>query len=65
MTDLTAACRRATRSEEELHVGTRAPRARPGARLKTYVVTEEVTKTVPVQREAVRVEREPPAASAS
>jgi len=28
-------------------------------RLKKYVVTEHVTKTVPVSREEVRVEREP------
>ena len=47
-----------TRSEEELEVGT-ARRERGRARLRKYVVTEEVTKTVPVQREEVRVEREP------
>ena len=47
-----------TRSEEELHVGTRKREA-GRARLRKYVVTEEVTKTVPVQREEVRVEREP------
>jgi uncharacterized protein (TIGR02271 family) len=47
-----------TRSEEELRVGT-SRRERGRARLKKYVVTEEVTKTVPVQREEVRVEREP------
>ena len=47
-----------TRSEEELEVGT-ARRERGRARLKKYVVTEQVTKTVPVQREEVRVEREP------
>jgi len=47
-----------TRSEEELRVGT-ARRERGRARLRKYVVTEEVTKTVPVQREEVRVEREP------
>ena len=47
-----------TRSEEELHVGT-APRERGRARLRKYVVTEEVQQTVPVQREEVRVEREP------
>jgi stress response protein YsnF len=29
------------------------------ARLKKYVVTEEVTQTVPVQREEVRLETEP------
>ena len=47
-----------TRSEEELRVGTREREA-GRARLRKYVVTEEVTKTVPVQREEVRVEREP------
>jgi uncharacterized protein (TIGR02271 family) len=43
---------------EELRGGT-AKRERGCARLKKYVVTEEVTQTVPVQREEVRVEREP------
>ena len=47
-----------TRSEEELRVGT-ARRESGRARLRKYVVTEEVTQTVPVQREEVRVEREP------
>jgi uncharacterized protein (TIGR02271 family) len=47
-----------TRSEEELHVGT-ASRERGRARLRKYVVTEEVQQVVPVQREEVRVEREP------
>src|SRR5918998_1498313 len=47
-----------TRSEEELHVGT-AQRERGRARLRKYVVTEQVQQTVPVQREEVRVEREP------
>jgi uncharacterized protein (TIGR02271 family) len=47
-----------TRSEEELRVGT-AQRERGRARLRKYVVTEQVQQTVPVQREEVRVEREP------
>jgi uncharacterized protein (TIGR02271 family) len=47
-----------TRSEEELRVGT-AEREAGRARLKKYVVEEEVTQTVPVRREEVRVEREP------
>jgi uncharacterized protein (TIGR02271 family) len=47
-----------TRSEEELHVGRRQQEA-GRARLRKYVVTEQVQKTVPVQREEVRVEREP------
>jgi uncharacterized protein (TIGR02271 family) len=47
-----------TRSEEELRVGTRE-RETGRARLRKYVVTENVTQTVPVRREEVRVEREP------
>jgi uncharacterized protein (TIGR02271 family) len=47
-----------TRSEEELTVGT-AERERGRARLRKYVVTEQVEQTVPVRREEVRVEREP------
>jgi uncharacterized protein (TIGR02271 family) len=47
-----------TRSEEELRVGTRQREA-GRARLRKYVVTENVTKTVPVTREEVRIEREP------
>lgn len=47
-----------TRSEEELRVGT-TQRERGRARLHKYVVTEEVQTTVPVQREEVRLEREP------
>ena len=47
-----------TRSEEELRVGT-TQHERGRVRLKKYVVTDEVTQTVPVQREEVRVEREP------
>jgi len=47
-----------TRSEEQLHVGTE--RVHGGtARLRKYVVSEDVTKTVPVRHEEVRVEREP------
>jgi uncharacterized protein (TIGR02271 family) len=47
-----------TRSEEELRVGTRE-RESGRARLRKFVVEEEVTQTVPVRREEVRVEREP------
>lgn len=47
-----------TRSEEELRVG-KAQRETGRARLRKYVVTEQVQTTVPVQREEVRVEREP------
>jgi uncharacterized protein (TIGR02271 family) len=47
-----------TRSEEELRVGTET-RERGRARLRKHVTTEQQTVTVPVQREEVRVEREP------
>jgi stress response protein YsnF len=47
-----------TRSEEELSVGTR-DREAGRARLRKYVVTDEVEETVPVRREEVRLEREP------
>jgi uncharacterized protein (TIGR02271 family) len=47
-----------TRSEEELVVG-KTERERGRARLRKYVVTEQVQTTVPVQREEVRIEREP------
>ncbi len=46
------------RSEEQLQVGTEKVDA-GRARLRKYVVTENVTKTVPVEREEVRIEREP------
>jgi uncharacterized protein (TIGR02271 family) len=47
-----------TRSEEQLRVGTE--RAEAGrARLRKYVVEENVTQTVPVAHEEVRIEREP------
>jgi uncharacterized protein (TIGR02271 family) len=47
-----------TRSEEELRVGT-TQRERGRVRLRKYVTTERLQQTVPVQRERVRVEREP------
>jgi uncharacterized protein (TIGR02271 family) len=47
-----------TRSEEELKVDT-TERETGRARLKKYVVTEEVQETVPVRREEAHVEREP------
>jgi uncharacterized protein (TIGR02271 family) len=47
-----------TRSEEEVRVGT-TRRETGRARLRKHVVTENVTRTVPVQREEVRIEREP------
>jgi uncharacterized protein (TIGR02271 family) len=46
-----------TRSEEQLHVGTE--KVETGrARLRKHVVTEQVTKTVPVSHEEVTVTRE-------
>ncbi len=47
-----------TRSEEQLRVGKQSQEVGK-ARLRKYVVTENVTQTVPVQREEVRIEREP------
>jgi uncharacterized protein (TIGR02271 family) len=47
-----------TRSEEQLHVGTEQVEI-GRARLRKYVVTEQVTRTVPVSHEEVRLEREP------
>jgi len=47
-----------TLSEEELRVGT-TEREAGRVRLRKYVVEDEVTETVPVRREEVRIEREP------
>jgi uncharacterized protein (TIGR02271 family) len=47
-----------TRSKEELRVGTQTQET-GRARLRKHVVTENVSKTVPVSHEEVRVEREP------
>jgi uncharacterized protein (TIGR02271 family) len=47
-----------TRSEEQLKVG-KTSRESGRARLRKYVVTEEEQVTVPVQREELRIEREP------
>lgn len=46
------------RSEERLNVGTESQPAGT-ARLRKYVVTEDVHTTVPVEHDEVRVEREP------
>jgi uncharacterized protein (TIGR02271 family) len=47
-----------TRSEEQLHVGTE--KVETGrARLRKHIVTEQVTKTVPVSHEEVTLTREP------
>jgi uncharacterized protein (TIGR02271 family) len=47
-----------TRSEEELDVGVRS-RESGRVRLRKYIVTEPMERTVQVQREEVRLEREP------
>jgi len=47
-----------TRSEEQLRVGTQTVES-GRARLRKFVVTENVTTTVPVSHEEVRIEREP------
>lgn len=47
-----------TRSEEELDIE-KSRRETGRVRLRKHVVTDHVTKTVPVQREEVRIEREP------
>ncbi len=47
-----------TRSEEQLHVGTEQTHGGT-ARLRKYITTEDVTTTVPVRHEEVRVTREP------
>jgi Domain of unknown function (DUF2382)/PRC-barrel domain len=47
-----------TRSEEQVRVGTERV-ASTRARLVKYVVTEEVTLTVPIRREEIRVEHVP------
>ena len=47
-----------TRSEEQLHVGTRQREAGT-ARLRKYVTTETETRTVPVSHEEATISREP------
>jgi len=47
-----------TRSEEQLRVGTEVREA-GRARLRKQVVTEQVTESIPVRREVVRITREP------
>jgi uncharacterized protein (TIGR02271 family) len=47
-----------TRSEEQLHVGTRQTEAGK-ARLRKYIVTEQETRSVPVSHDEVTITREP------
>jgi PRC-barrel domain/Domain of unknown function (DUF2382) len=48
------------RSEEEIRTGTTGMRPTERVRLKKVLVTDEVKKTVPVRREEVRLETDPP-----
>src|SRR4051794_35464411 len=49
-----------TRSEEEVEFRTEPMRPKERIRLKKHVVVDHVEKTVPVRREEVRVEHDPP-----
>src|SRR3712207_4538151 len=49
-----------TRSEEEVEFGTRVQRHAERVRLKKVLVEDEVTQTVPVRKEVVQLETEPP-----
>jgi PRC-barrel domain/Domain of unknown function (DUF2382) len=48
------------RSEEEVSFGVAPPQPRERVRLRKHVVVENVEKTVPVRREEIRLEHEPP-----
>ena len=49
-----------TRSEEEVEFGTRVKRHAERVRLKKVLVHDEVTQTVPVRKEVIRLETDPP-----
>jgi hypothetical protein len=49
-----------TRSEEEVEFGKRTTRKAERVRLKKVLVEDEVTRTVPVRREEIRLETDPP-----
>ena len=48
------------RSEEEVSFGVAPARPRERVRLRKHVVVEHVEKTVPVRREEIRLEHDPP-----
>jgi hypothetical protein len=48
------------RSEERVDFGVAPARPKERVRLKKYTVTEQVEKTVPVRREEIRLEHDPP-----
>jgi Domain of unknown function (DUF2382)/PRC-barrel domain len=52
--------REMVRSEEEVEVGVRPSVHKERVRLRKYMVTENVETTVPVRREEIRVEQDPP-----
>jgi hypothetical protein len=49
-----------TRSEEEVEMRTRVKRHAERVRLRKVLVQDEVTQTVPVRKEVIRLETEPP-----
>jgi stress response protein YsnF len=49
-----------TRSEEEVDFGKRTVRKAERVRIKKVLVEDEVTKTVPVRREVIQLETDPP-----
>jgi hypothetical protein len=49
-----------TRSEEEVEFGTRTTQRRERVRLRKVLVHDEVKQTVPVRKEVVRLETDPP-----
>jgi stress response protein YsnF len=49
-----------TRSEEEVSIGKKSVRRAERVRLKKVLVEDEVSKTVPVRREEIRLETDPP-----
>jgi len=49
-----------TRSEEEVTLGKRTVQRTERVRLRKVLVEDEVTQTVPVRREEIRLETEPP-----
>jgi uncharacterized protein (TIGR02271 family) len=53
-----------TRSEEELEVVRTVRRRRGRVRLRKYVVTEHVQRTIPLRREEIRIEEAPTSAQA-
>ena len=49
-----------TRSEEEVSIGKKTVKRAERVRLKKVLVEDEVTKTVPVRREVIQLETDPP-----